>query len=194
MSEVEQEKKEEQQVIRYFKYGDRLAMLVLNYNCDSLYHYIIEPNSTKFSKLKHECNRRNINMIDEINYFETCFVEYIITTNMEEYGIKLVLAAFVQSYKYILNDKKYYLNFMPMFRSGARKHPNRRIPFKLLTDAICCKSSGFYRGNMFKWAKENEECYMMVGPVAILYANCSHLFSYHDGSNLARVIVDYRIF
>nr|QBK93750.1 MAG: hypothetical protein LCPAC406_00640 [Pithovirus LCPAC406] len=180
--------------VRYLKNSNRLAMIVFNYNCNSIYHYIIEPNVTKFSSLRFSCDKKNINMINEICYFETCFVEYIIATNMEEYGIKLILKAFSQSYRYIIDDDGYYLNFIPMFRSGARKHPCGKIPFQLLIDAICCRPPGLYEGNMFKWAKENEECYMMIRPIAILYANCSYFFDYPDGSNLARVIVDYKMF
>ncbi len=181
-------------VVSYVKQSHKLALLILAYNRQQLYYYVIEPNITNYSNLKWKCNRDGINMIAEINFFEINFVNYIIKTNMEEYGIRLVLRAFVLANRYILTDIEYYMNFIPMFRSGAQKHPSGRIPFQLLLDSICCDPPGLYEGNLIRWAKENEECYMMIGPLAVLYTNCSCYFGYHDGSNLARVIVDYRMF
>ena len=121
----------EEKEVTYAKHNKKLGVLILEYDCNSLYHYIIEPNSTMFSKLRYICNQKNINMNIQINSFETYFVQYIIATNEELYGIKLVLSTFARSYRYILNDRRYYLNFIPMFRSGAQKHPYGKIPFEL---------------------------------------------------------------
>nr|QBK93926.1 MAG: F-box-like family protein [Pithovirus LCPAC406] len=101
-----------------------------------LNYYFIEPNQTESPQIMFD-NPTNYDFASM--QYEKDFVERALKDRKAIQATKLIFNAFHLSSRYILDNKRFYLNFMPLFRRAAEVSPGGKIPLQWILDALLNK-------------------------------------------------------